>query len=105
MKARNLAGKMVPLGAVMDLQDTTGPDRIQRYNLYLSAEINGASGPGYSSGQSLAAMEEIADKIMPAQYNYEWTELAYQEQSAGNTALLHFPSLYPVRLADAFGGI
>ncbi len=90
-KTRNLGGQMVPLGAVMNLQDTTGPDRIQRYDLYQSAEINGATAPGFSSGQSLTAMEQIADKIMPAQYTFEWTDLAYQEKAASDTALFIFP--------------
>ncbi len=90
-ETRNLAGQMVPLGAVMDLKDITGPDRIQRYDLYLSAEINGATAPGFSSGQSLAAMQQVADQVMPAQYSFEWTDLAYQEKAAGNTALFIFP--------------
>src|SRR4029077_7133227 len=52
-KTRNAAGQMVPLGAVMDLEDITGPDRINRYNLYASAEINGTAAPGTSSGQAI----------------------------------------------------
>ncbi|MGB8356095.1 MAG: multidrug efflux RND transporter permease subunit [Chthoniobacteraceae bacterium] len=90
-ETRNAAGQMVPLGAVMQLQDVTGPDRIQHYNLYLSAEINGNTGPGYSSGQAIAAMEEVARGSMPADYTLEWTDLAYQENAAGNTALFIFP--------------
>ena len=88
---RNSEGKMVPLGAVMDLKDTTGPDRIQRYDLYNTAEISGNTAPGYSSGQGLAAMREVADQVLPAQYSFEWTDLAYQEEIAGNTALFIFP--------------
>ena len=91
LQTRNTAGKMVPMGAVMKLKDITGPDRIQRYNLYLSAEINGTAAPGISSGQSIAAMEDLVHKFLPKQYSFEWTDLAYQEESAGNTALLIFP--------------
>ena len=90
-KTRNLTGQMVPLGAVMDLKDATGPDRIQRYDLYESAEINGSTAPGFSSGQSLAAMEAVAKKVLPSQYSFEWTDLSYQEKEAGNTALFIFP--------------
>jgi hydrophobe/amphiphile efflux-1 (HAE1) family protein len=91
LKTRNLDGGMVPLGTVLDLQDVTGPERIARYNLYRSAEINGSAAPGVSSGQATAIMEQIAEKHLPAGYSYEWTELTYQEKAAGNTALLIFP--------------
>ncbi|MFN8390320.1 MAG: multidrug efflux RND transporter permease subunit [Bdellovibrionota bacterium] len=90
-KTRNRDNAMVPLGSVVTLKDITGPDRIQRYNLYLSAEINGNTAPGFSSGQAIAAMEEVANKTLPTGYGYEWTDLAYQEKLAGNTALLIFP--------------
>jgi hydrophobe/amphiphile efflux-1 (HAE1) family protein len=90
-ETRNSAGQMVPLGAVMDLTDTTGPDRVQRYDLYNTAEISGNTAPGYSSGQALAAMQEVAAKVLPQQFSYEWTELAYQQELAGNTALFIFP--------------
>ncbi len=90
-ETRNSAGQMVPLGAVMDIKDITGPDRIQRYDLYNSAEISGAPAPGYSSGQALAAMKEVSAQVLPPQYSSEWTALAYQEELAGNTALFIFP--------------
>ena len=91
LKTRNAAGQMVPLGAVSDLKDIVGPDRIQRYDLYSSADIIGAAAPGYSSGQALAAMEEVADKELPKQYSYEWTDLAFQEKAASGLAFLVFP--------------
>jgi hydrophobe/amphiphile efflux-1 (HAE1) family protein len=91
LKTRNANGQMVPLGAVMDLKDITGPDRINRYNLYAAAEINGSAAPGYSSGQAIAAMETLARNNLPPGYGFEWTEIAYQEQLAGNTALYIFP--------------
>jgi multidrug efflux pump len=90
-ETRNSAGQMVPLGAVMDINDTTGPDRIQRYDLYDTADINGSAAPGYSSGQALEAMKEVAAQVLPRQYSFEWTDLAYQEELAGNTALFIFP--------------
>jgi multidrug efflux pump subunit AcrB len=91
LKTRNSAGQMVPLGAVATIKDIVGPDRLQRYDLYSSAEINGSSAPGYSSGQTLAAMEDVADHTLPSQFSYEWTDLAYQEKAAGNLAFLIFP--------------
>ncbi len=91
LKTRNRAGEMVPLGSLLDLEDRTGPDRIGRYNLYRTAEIAGSGAPGVSSRQAMTIMEDIARQNLPSGYAFEWTELAYQEQSAGNTALLIFP--------------
>jgi len=91
LKTRNAAGQMVPLGAISELKDIVGPDRIQRYDLYSSADIIGAAAPGYSSGQALAAMEEVANKVLPKQYSYEWTDLAFQEKAASGLAFLVFP--------------
>src|SRR5205814_1661655 len=88
---RNAQGGMVPLGAVMDLKEITGPDRIQRYDLYPSAEINGNTAPGVSSGQGIAAMEALAKEFLPRDFSFEWTDLAFQEKAAGNTALYIFP--------------
>jgi multidrug efflux pump len=91
LKTRNAAGQMVPLGAISELKDIVGPDRIQRYDLYSSADIIGAPAPGYSSGQALAAMEQVASRVLPKQYSYEWTDLAFQEKAASGLAFLIFP--------------
>jgi hydrophobe/amphiphile efflux-1 (HAE1) family protein len=91
LKTRNRAGGMVPLGAVLEMQEIVGPDRISRYNLYQSADINGNSAPGASSGQALAIMEDLARRVLPQGYAFEWTDLAYQEKLAGSTAFLIFP--------------
>ncbi len=91
LKTRNAAGEMVPLGSLMDIQDTTGPARINRYNLFRSAEINGQAQPGISSGQVTAEMERLARDTLPPGYGFEWTELTYQEKLSGNTALWIFP--------------
>ena len=91
LKTRNGAGEMVPLGTVMELKDIVDTDRINRYNLYPSAEINGAGAPGVSSGQAIAIMADLAKKTLPPGMSFEWTELAYQEETAGNTALYIFP--------------
>ena len=91
LKTRNAAGQMVPLGSLMEVQDTTGPVRINRYNLFRSAEINGQAQPGVSSGEVTAAMERIARENLPPGYSFEWTELTFQEKLAGNTAVWIFP--------------
>jgi len=91
LKTRNAAGQMVPLGAISELKDIVGPDRIQRYDLYSSADIIGASATGYSSSQALAAMEGVANSELPKQYSYEWTDLAFQEKAASGLAFLVFP--------------
>lgn len=91
IKTRNANGDMVPLGTVLDIKDVADADRINRYNLYPSAEINGAGIPGVSGNQAIEIMADIAKKDLPVGYSYEWTELAYQEEKAGNTAIFIFP--------------
>ncbi|MBC8107412.1 MAG: efflux RND transporter permease subunit, partial [Anaerolineae bacterium] len=91
LQTRNQSGQMVPLGAVLDVKQIAGPDRISRYNQYRTAEINGGAAPGVSTGTAIDTMEKIATDTLPQGYTFEWTELAYQEKLAGNTALLIFP--------------
>jgi multidrug efflux pump len=91
LKTRNAQGAMVPLGSVLSVRSTNGPDRVTRYNGYPAAEVNGAPAPGVSSGQALAAVAELAGRELPAGMKYEWTELTYQQLLAGDTALLVFP--------------
>lgn len=90
IKVRNREGEMVPLGTVTRQQNTSGPSRIPRFNLYPSASLNGDISPGYSSGEALDRMEELAEEILPQGISYQWTEMAYQERNAGNTATLAF---------------
>ena len=68
--------------------DTTGPYRVPRYNLYPAAEIDGQPAPGYSQGQAIATMQRIANETLPRGFSFEWTTLAYQQIPAGNTAML-----------------
>ncbi len=74
---------MVPIGTFVDIRDTFGPQVIQRYNLYPSAQINGEPAPGYSSGQALALMEQMADAKLPPSMGFEWTGMSYQEKQVG----------------------
>jgi multidrug efflux pump len=89
-KTRSDSGAMVPLSAVADFQDRTGPYRVVRYNLYPAAEVQGSTPPGFSTGQTLSAMEKVATETLPLGFGFEWTELALQERLAGNTGLLVF---------------
>ena len=91
LKIRNSKGEMIPLSSLMRVKDSYGPDRVQRYNAYVSAEINGGPAPGFSSGQAQAALEQIVKETMPKGMGYEWTELTYQEILAGNTMIYVFP--------------
>jgi multidrug efflux pump len=91
LQLRNASGKMVPLGAVVGLSQTTGPDSALRYNGFRSADLNGGPAPGYSSGQAQAAITAILERTLPKGTRFEWTDLTYQQILAGNTALIVFP--------------
>jgi multidrug efflux pump len=91
LKTRNAAGDLVPLGSFLTMRQTNGPDRVQHYNGYPTAEINGGAAPGYSTGQAQDAMEKLVKASLPNGMSYEWTELTYQQILAGNTAVLVFP--------------
>ena len=90
LKTRNSSGEMVPLGSLMELRQTTGPDRVVRHNLYPSADLIGAAAPGFSSGQAIAKMEQLAEKVLPPGISYEWTEIAFQETENNGSALMIF---------------
>jgi len=89
LRTRSTTNEMVPLGAVAGFQQITGPFRVPRYNLFPAAEVQGATLPGFSTGQAIAAMEKIAANL-PTGFGYEWTEIALQEKAAGNTAAIAF---------------
>src|SRR5216683_1928312 len=91
LKTRNAAGDMVPLGTLVDVRETTGPDKVLRYNMYPAADINGVANPGVSSGQAIALAQQLAAKELPPGMDYEWTDLTYQEILAGNTIVFIFP--------------
>src|SRR6202795_4601606 len=91
MYTRNNKNQMVPPGPLMSLEVLPGPDKVMHYNIYPSAEINGSTLPGVSSGQAIDTMQTLADQTLPSQFGYEWTELSLQEILAGNSALYIFP--------------
>ena len=91
LQTRNADGDMVPLGSVLSVSETFGPDTAMRYNAFRSADLNGNAAPGYSSGEAQAAITKILDETLPPGMSYEWTELTYQQILAGNTAIFVFP--------------
>ena len=91
LKVRNASGDMIPLGSFISVHHSAGPDRVMHYNGFTTAEVNASPAPGFSSGQAQAAMEKILAETLPHGMSYEWTELTYQQQLAGNTAMYVFP--------------
>jgi multidrug efflux pump len=91
LKVRNAEGAMVPLGSVVQVKESHGPDQATRYNGYPAADINGGPAPGFSSGQAEEAIEGLMREILPNGIGYEWTDLTYQQKLAGNTAIFIFP--------------
>ncbi len=90
LDVRDATGKMVPLGTLVEVDRILGPQTILRYNLYPAASVTGMSSPGFSSGQALNLMEQLADAKLPASMGYEWTGMSYQEKKVGSEALLVF---------------
>jgi hydrophobe/amphiphile efflux-1 (HAE1) family protein len=79
---RSADGTMVPLSTLLKARSFNGPQYLERYNVYQSATINGSNAPGYSSGQAIAVMEQLA-RGLPDGYSYEWSEATYQEKKTG----------------------
>lgn len=91
LQVRNSEGQMIPLGSVINVEETFGPETASRYNAYRSADLNGNAAPGFSSGEAQAAITKILKETLPAGMDFEWTELTYQQILAGNTTMLVFP--------------
>jgi hydrophobe/amphiphile efflux-1 (HAE1) family protein len=89
---RNHSGDMVPLSSLVTVEFMTGPQNLAHYNMYRSIQINGGAAPGYSSGQAMAAMEEIAEQVLPKDgtFGLDWSGMSYQERLAGNAQVLVF---------------
>jgi hydrophobe/amphiphile efflux-1 (HAE1) family protein len=90
IRVKNASGDMVPLSSVVTFKYQSGPSRVPRYNLYPAADLLGNAAPGFSSGAAIASMEKLATEILPDGISFEWTELAYQQKTAGNSALIAF---------------
>lgn len=91
LRTRNAAGDMVQLGSAVNFVDMSGPDRVARYNLYPSSELQGDTTPGTSSATAIDTMKQLAVQTLPSGFSYEWTDLTYQQVSGGNTGLYIFP--------------
>ncbi len=91
LKVRSKTGEMVPLSALLRVEQSAGPERAMRYNGFLSADVNGGPAPGFSSGEAQAAVARIAAETLPKGFTFEWTDLTYQQILAGNSAIWVFP--------------
>ncbi|HEY8460067.1 MAG TPA: multidrug efflux RND transporter permease subunit, partial [Blastocatellia bacterium] len=87
---RNNDGDMVPLSSIVTTRRISGPEYTNRFNLYRAAQVLGAAAPGYSSGQAMAALEEVAKETLPPEIGYDWADLSYQEKRASGNALMSF---------------
>jgi hydrophobe/amphiphile efflux-1 (HAE1) family protein len=90
IRVRSSEGAMVPLGSLVTFKEITGPERVPRYNLFPSAEVQGAAQTGISSGQALAIMRRLAEEKLPPGVTFEWTDLSYQEAKVGRTGYYVF---------------
>ncbi len=90
LEVRNRAGKMLPIGTIATIRESVGPQILTRYNLYPSSSISGEAAPGFSSGQALNLMEQMAGESLPAGMGYEWTGISYQERKVGSQSLYVF---------------
>ncbi len=90
IKVRNSDGQMVPLGSLVTFKQIAGPDRVPRYNLFPTVEINGQGAAGVSSGQALEMVAQVAARVLPDGVGYEWTDLSFQEKRAGRTGYYIF---------------
>jgi len=91
LRARNVAGDMVLLGSVVNFSDIAGPDRVARYNLYPTAEMQGDTLPGTSSTTAINMVKQLAERTLPSGFSYEWTDLSYQQVTGANSGLYVFP--------------
>lgn len=91
LKVRNGKGEMVPLGSLVTVNHTYGPDRAMRYNGFTAADLNGNAAPGHSAAEAQREIKKILAEVLPKGMTYEWTELTYQQILAGNTSFIVFP--------------
>jgi multidrug efflux pump len=88
--ARSNQGEMVPLSALVETRWVTGPDLLPHFNGFPAAKVNGNAASGYSSGQAIAAMEEVAREVLPQGYTFAWSGLAFEEKKSGGTSTMAF---------------
>lgn len=88
--AKSNDGKLIPLSTLINVKRITGPELINRFNIFPAAKITGDPAPGYSSGQAIAAMEEVASEVLGADYDLSWVGSAYQEKQTGGASTQAF---------------
>ncbi len=91
LKTRNMAGEMVPIGSLVKVNESFGPDRVFHYNGYLAADISGSPLPPLSSGQGEDLIASVVKEALPGGFEFEWTDLTFQKIIAGNTAIYIYP--------------
>ena len=94
---------MTPLASLVTIKRVSGPEYTNRFNLFRSIQINGSPAPGYSSGQAMAAMEAVANEVLPAGFGYAWSDMSYQEKKAEGGQAMVFAHVVRLRVPD-FGG-
>jgi hydrophobic/amphiphilic exporter-1 (mainly G- bacteria), HAE1 family len=87
---RNNEGNMVPLSTLVTTRRISGPEYTNRFNLFRAAQVIGSAAPGYSSGQAMDALEEVASEVLPPEMGYDWADLSYQEKQASGGAIISF---------------
>ncbi len=87
---RSQGGQMVPIGALAQVRETTGPSLVTLYNLYLAATVVGGPAPGFSSGEAMGVMEQVANQVLPPGTGFSWTAMSYQEKAVGNQIVYAF---------------
>ncbi len=102
LDVRNRQGEMIPLGTFIDVRETFGPQVIQRYNLYPTAQINGSPAPGYSSGQAIELMEHMAREKLPQSMGFEWTGMSYQENQLKHSTRIQDNATFILVLSIVF---
>jgi multidrug efflux pump subunit AcrB len=95
---RSASGEMIPLSTLVTPESITSPTSIERYNLFRTAEISGEPAAGYSSGDALQAMEEVAAAVLPSGYAYEWSGISLQEKASAGQA----PFIFGLALVFVF---
>jgi len=98
MFVKSTSGAMVPLKTLVSLESKVGPDTLSRFNMYRAITVSGEPGPGYSSGQAMGAVREIAARVLPRGMQFEWSGMSYQEQEAGSKG----PILFALALLFAY---
>src|SRR3546814_16810069 len=84
LKVRSATGALVPLGTLVEIKNVSGPNLVQRYNMYVSVPVQGNASPGTSTGDALDAMDQVNGPVLPPATEFEWSSRGYQERNTGN---------------------